>query len=52
MLNLLYGSGGPALARKQAAAQEILAEQPPTPKPVPRSAVLDATACSGPTATA
>jgi hypothetical protein len=42
MLNLLYGSGSTALARKQAAAQAILAEEPPTPKPVPRAVVEDA----------
>jgi hypothetical protein len=42
MLKLLYGSGGPALARKRAAALAILAEEPPTPKPVPRPEVENA----------
>jgi hypothetical protein len=42
MLNLLYGSGGPALARKRAMAHAILAEEPPTPKPVPQAEVENA----------
>jgi Homeodomain-like domain len=42
MLKLLYGSGGPALARKRAAALAILADEPPTPKAVPRAEVENA----------
>jgi hypothetical protein len=42
MLNRLYGSGGPALARKRATAHAILADEPPTPKRVPQAAVEDA----------
>jgi len=34
-LQLLYGTDGPALARKRDTARAILAETPPTPKPLP-----------------
>jgi hypothetical protein len=39
MLNRLYGSGGPSLARKRAAAEAILAQESPTPKAIPEAEV-------------
>jgi hypothetical protein len=42
MLNRLYGSGGPALARKRVAAEAILAQECPTPKAVPEAEVAKA----------
>jgi hypothetical protein len=39
VLDRLYGSGGPALARKRAAANAILAQEPPTPRAIAEAEV-------------
>jgi hypothetical protein len=47
MVNRLYGSPGPALARKRAVALAMLAEDPPTPKPIPKAEVATALSTLG-----